>query len=224
MGMLHLQSVEDSGPLADAFLSGPPELPDEKLIATFTDHIALALANLRLKQKLYQLAIRDGLTGLHNRRYMEESLEREIHRAKRKGTSLGILMMDIDHFKNFNDRHGHAAGDTLLKALGNHLKNSVRADDIACRYGGEEFTLILPDLTLETALLRAEALRAGAEQLRVNYRGWELEKISLSIGVALFPQNGTTWEITLREADKALYEAKEGGRNRVVAARPTLPE
>jgi len=224
MGMLHLQNIDDSGPMADAFLSGPPDLPDEKLAATFTDHIALALSNLRLKQKLYQLAIRDGLTGLHNRRYMEESLDREIHRAKRKGTSLGILMVDIDHFKYFNDQHGHEAGDTLLKALGNYLKNSVRADDIACRYGGEEFTMILPELTLETALMRAEAIRAGVDQLRVNYRGRELEKISLSIGVALFPQNGTNWETTLREADKALYEAKESGRNRVVAARPTQPE
>jgi diguanylate cyclase (GGDEF)-like protein len=224
IGILHLQNIDDSGPMTDDFLSGPPDLPDEKLIATFTDHIALALSNLRLKQKLYQLAIRDGLTGLHNRRYMEESLDREIHRAKRKGTSLGILMVDIDHFKYFNDQHGHEAGDTLLKALGNYLKNSVRADDIACRYGGEEFTMILPELTLETALMRAEALRAGVDQLRVNYRGLELEKISLSIGVALFPQNGTNWETTLREADKALYEAKESGRNRVVAARPTLPE
>jgi diguanylate cyclase (GGDEF)-like protein len=224
IGMLHLQNTEETGPLADAFLSGPPEPPDEKLVATFTDHIALALSNLRLKQKLYQLAIRDGLTGLHNRRYMEESLEREIHRAKRKGTSLGILMVDIDHFKYFNDKHGHEGGDTLLKALGNYLKNSIRADDIACRYGGEEFTMILPDLTLETALMRAEAIRAGVDQLQVNYRGLELEKITLSIGVALFPQNGTNWETTLREADKALYEAKEEGRNRVVAARPTLSE
>jgi diguanylate cyclase (GGDEF)-like protein/PAS domain S-box-containing protein len=224
IGMLHLQTVDDTGPMPDTFLSGPPDLPNEKLVATFTDHIALALSNLRLKQKLYQLAIRDGLTGLHNRRYMEESLEREIHRAKRKGTSLGILMLDIDHFKYFNDKHGHEAGDTLLKALGNYLKNSVRADDIACRYGGEEFTMILPELTLETALMRAEAIRSGIDQLRVNYRGLELEKITLSIGVALFPQNGTNWEITLREADKALYEAKESGRNRVVAARQTLPE
>jgi diguanylate cyclase (GGDEF)-like protein len=224
IGMLHLQNTEETGPVADAFLSGPPEPPDEKLVATFTDHIALALSNLRLKQKLYQLAIRDGLTGLHNRRYMEESLEREIHRAKRKGTSLGILMMDIDHFKNFNDQHGHEAGDMLLKTIGNFLKNSVRADDIACRYGGEEFTFILPELTRETAVMRAEAIRSGIEQLRVNYRGLELGKITLSIGVALFPQNGVTWEDTLHEADKALYEAKENGRNRVVAARPTLPE
>ncbi len=224
IGMLHLQTVDDTGPQPDAFLSGPPELPDEKLVATFTDHIALALSNLRLKQKLYQLAIQDGLTGLHNRRYMEESLGREIHRAKRKGTSLGILMLDIDHFKYFNDQHGHEAGDILLKALGNYLKTSVRADDIACRYGGEEFTLILPDLTLEAALMRAEAIRAGVDQLRVNYRGLELEKITLSIGIALFPQHGTTWESTLREADKALYEAKESGRNRVVAARQPLPE
>ena len=224
IGMLHLQNTEETGPMADAFLSEPPEPPDEKLVVTFTDHIALALSNLRLKQKLYQLAIRDSLTGLHNRRYMEESLEREIHRAKRKGTSLGILMVDIDFFKYFNDKHGHEAGDTLLKALGNYLKNSVRADDIACRYGGEEFTMILPEITQETALMRAEAIRAGVDQLRVNYRGLELEKISLSIGVALFPQNGTNWESTLREADKALYEAKEGGRNRVVTARLPLSE
>ena len=224
IGMLHLQTIDDTGPMPDAFLSGPPDLPDEKLVATFTDHIALALSNLRLKQKLYQQAIRDGLTGLHNRRYMEESLEREIHRAKRKGTSLGILMVDIDHFKFFNDKHGHEAGDLFLKTLGNYLRNSIRADDIACRYGGEEFTMILPELTLETALMRAEAIRAGVDQLRVHYRGLELGKITLSIGVALFPQNGATWEDALHEADKALYEAKEGGRNRVVAARPILPE
>ena len=127
-------------------------------------------------------------------------------------------MVDIDHFKYFNDHYGHEAGDTLLKALGTYLKNSVRADDIACRYGGEEFTLLLPDLTRETARMRAEAIRAGIERLRVDYRGLELEKITLSIGVALFPQNGATWEDTLREADKALYQAKKGGRNRVVAA------
>ena len=130
-------------------------------------------------------------------------------------------MVDIDHFKFFNDRHGHEAGDPFLRPSGNYLRSSIRADDIACRYGGEEFTMILPELTLETALMRAEAIRAGVDQLRVHYRGLELEKITLSIGVALFPQNGATWEDALREADKALYEAKERGRNRVVAARPT---
>jgi diguanylate cyclase (GGDEF)-like protein len=220
IGLLHMQQQqEEANPDSDEFLGVSPDLPDEKLVSTFTDHIALALANQRLKQELHHLAIRDPLTGLYNRRYMEESLVREIHRARRKNSSLGILMLDIDHFKRFNDTHGHESGDLLLKMLGNFLRTSIRSDDIPCRYGGEEFTLILPEITLENACLRAEAIRQGAAQLRVDYQGVLLEQATVSIGIALFPQDGATWEALLRRADKALYQAKERGRNRVMTSR-----
>jgi diguanylate cyclase (GGDEF)-like protein len=216
IGLLHIQQrQEEAFPVQDEFLAVQTDLPDEKLVATFTDHIALALANQRLKQELRHLAIRDPLTGLYNRRYMEESLVREIHRARRRSTSLGILMLDIDHFKNFNDAHGHESGDLLLKMLGNFLKDSIRSDDIPCRYGGEEFTLILPEISMENARARAETIREGAARLRVHCQGVLLEQVTLSIGIALFPQDGSTWEVLLRHADKALYLAKELGRNQV---------
>jgi diguanylate cyclase (GGDEF)-like protein len=223
IGLLQIQNNDESGASGDDFLSMPPEPPDEKLVVTFADHLALSLSNLRLREKLHRLAIRDPLTGLYNRRYMEESLEREIHRAKRKGVALGVMMVDIDHFKQFNDRHGHEAGDLLLKALGDFLRSRVRADDIACRYGGEEFTLILPEITLEPALGRAEVIRKGASQLKVSCRGRELEPVTLSVGVALYPDDGQSWEEVLRRADQALYRAKDAGRNTVVCARLKSP-
>jgi diguanylate cyclase (GGDEF)-like protein len=220
IGLLHIQQkLEETGPLPDEFLAAPPDLPDEKLVSTFTDHIALTLSNQRLTHKLHHLAIRDPLTGLYNRRYLEESLDREIQRAKRKDSSLGVLMLDIDYFKKFNDAHGHEPGDLLLKMLGAFLKTSIRVDDTPCRYGGEEFTLILPEITLENACLRAETIRQGAALLQVNYQGTLLDPVTFSIGVAIFPQDGATGEALLRRADKALYLAKELGRNRVMTAR-----
>lgn len=220
IGLLHLQQkTEEDSPNSDEFLASPPDLPPEKLLVTFTDHIALALANQRLKQELRHMAVRDPLTGLYNRRHMEESLVREIHRARRKNSSLGILMIDIDHFKNFNDVHGHEAGDCLLKSLGRFFKNSIRSDDIPCRFGGEEFILILPEITLENACSRAETIRREAAQLQVDYQGSPLDRVTLSLGISLFPQDGATWEALLRRADKALYLAKETGRNRVKTTR-----
>jgi diguanylate cyclase (GGDEF)-like protein len=220
IGLLHIQQpLEETGPDPDEFLAATPDLPDEKLVNTLTDHIALALANQHLKKKLQHLAVRDPLTGLYNRRYMEESLEREIHRARRKNSSVGILMLDIDHFKGFNDAHGHESGDLLLKMIGDFLMSSIRSDDVACRYGGEEFTLILPEITSDNACLRADTIRRGAAQLRVNYQGTILKQVTLSIGIALFPQDGATWEDLLRRADQALYLAKESGRNRVMTSR-----
>ena len=148
---------------------------------------------------------------------MEESLEREFSRANRSKTSVAILMMDLDHFKRFNDTFGHQAGDTLLRALGDLLKRNTRGQDIACRYGGEEFVLVLTDSNLAGALQRAEILRQQVKQLNVEYAGQLLGAISVSIGVAIYPDHGTTMGDVLRASDQALYCAKREGRDRASA-------
>jgi len=190
----------------------------QRLTMSIAEHVGLALANIRLRESLRAQAIRDPLTDLLNRRYMEESLEREVLRAIRAGTPLGVIMMDMDHLKLFNDRFGHEAGDALLRALGAYLKASVRGGDIACRYGGDEFLLILPDTCLEVARARAEELRDGAEELLPEGRHGPIGPVTLSMGVAAFPQHGKTASAVLSAADEALYRAKRQGRNQVVVA------
>lgn len=182
------------------------------------ERIPLALANLRLRDVLRTQSIRDPLTGLFNRRYMEESLERELRRAIRNHQSVALAMLDIDHFKLFNDTFGHQAGDTLLRALGDFLSQRTRGQDVACRFGGEEFALILSGATSEDAVARAELLREELKHLSVQHAGQTLGRISFSIGISAFPGHGTTAEELLRAADEALYCAKEDGRDRVVLA------
>lgn len=206
MGLLHVRG-------------GPAVSREAQQFAeTIASHLALALANLHLREALRQQAIRDALTGLFNRRYLEETLEREVHRATRSQTPLSIIMLDIDHFKRFNDVHGHEAGDAVLQALGTCLQANVRHDDIPCRYGGEEFTLILPNASLEIATRRAETLRGKVESLNITWAGHALGPLTLSLGVAAFPQHGATGQSVLQAADAALYRAKHAGRNRVVVA------
>jgi diguanylate cyclase (GGDEF)-like protein len=168
--------------------------------------------------RLLELSVRDPLTGLFNRRYLEETLEREFNRAARKNLSLGVVMLDIDQFKRFNDAHGHAAGDAVLKAISEVLRGQVRGSDIACRYGGEEFMLIMPEAGLDAARERAERLRVAAKGLHAQFEGRRLEAVTLSLGVAAFPENGSTAAEVLKAADAALYRAKQAGRDRVVAA------
>lgn len=184
----------------------------------FAQLVALVLDNAQLRETLRQQSIRDPLTELFNRRYMEETLERQIRRMTRHDTPLSIIMLDIDHFKKFNDNFGHPAGDALLRAMGQFLKHQVRAEDVACRYGGEEFALILPEATLEVAYQRAEVVRETVKELQVHYAGEALGPITLSLGVATFPQHGSTSEAVLKAADVALYKAKQSGRNRVLKA------
>jgi diguanylate cyclase (GGDEF)-like protein len=179
------------------------------------EQVALALGNLKLRESLKNQSICDSLTGLFNRRYMEESVEREFSRASRNKTSVAFVMMDLDHFKRFNDRFGHQAGDALLRAFGDMLKKSTRGQDIACRYGGEEFALVLTDSNLEGALKRAEMLRQQVKQMSVEYAGQLLGTVSISMGVALFPDHGSTMAEVLRASDQALYSAKREGRDRV---------
>lgn len=189
--------------------------------ATVAEHIALALANLRLRESLKSQSIRDPLTGLFNRRYMEETLERELRRADRRKSPVCAVMFDIDHFKQFNDTNGHLAGDALLRALGEFLQANFRGEDIVCRYGGEEFVLILPEAALEPAVRRVETLRERVKMLHVPYRGTLLGGVTISLGVAAFPTHGSTVDALLRAADGALYQAKTAGRDRVVTAGDT---
>ncbi len=181
-----------------------------------SQHYALALGNLRLRETLRMESIRDTLTGLYNRRHMEESLAREASRARRRGTPVGIIMLDVDHFKTFNDTHGHEAGDVVLRELGVLLQSGIRGEDIACRYGGEEFLLILPDSTIEATQRRAEEIRQRAQALRITYHQ-KMLNVTISLGVATLPEYGEDVATVVNAADSALYRAKEGGRNQVMA-------
>ena len=181
---------------------------ERRLAAVLAEQVGLALGNLKLRESLKNQSICDPLTGLSNRRYMEESLEREFSRASRSKSVLAIVMMDLDHFKRFNDTFGHQAGDSLLRAFGDLLKRSTRGQDIACRYGGEEFALMLTDSSLEGALKRAETLRQQVKQLSVEYAGQLLGAVSISMGIALYPDHGATMAEVLRASDQALYCAK----------------
>jgi diguanylate cyclase (GGDEF)-like protein len=178
----------------------------------------LALANLSLRETLRIQSIRDALTGLFNRRYLEESLQRELARAQRKAAKLGVVMLDVDHLKQVNDTFGHEAGDTLLEVLGHWLQSNIRAEDISCRYGGDEFILILPDASLESTYQRARQICEGARLLKISHHDRPLGLATVSIGVAGFPENGQTRDALLAAVDAALYKAKERGRNCVVAA------
>ena len=187
-----------------------------KVAKILADNIGLGIANLKLRESMRDLSIRDSLTGLFNRRYMEEALAQEQHRAKRNAAQLAVIMIDIDHFKQFNDDFGHDGGDAILRELGGFFRKHVRESDIACRYGGEEFTLILSPSTAEGARQRAEKIREGAGLLRVSHANRDLGAITLSLGVAIFPDHASEAAAMVKAADVALYQAKGGGRNRVV--------
>lgn len=167
-----------------------------------------------LQAELREQAIRDPLTGLFNRRYMEETLERELARAIREKHSIGICMADIDNFKSFNDQHGHHAGDLILKALAEIFTSYSRAEDVVCRYGGEEFLILMPGADLDTTSRRAEDWRRAFEQAKIKYEGKTLSS-TLSLGVAVYPLQGRTSDEILKQADNALSISKRQGKNRV---------
>lgn len=187
----------------------------QQLVETLAGHIALALANLRLRESLRAQSIRDPVSGLFNRRYLDETLPREIHRASRDGRNLGIIMCDLDRFKVFNDSYGHAAGDTLLRSFGDLVARVVRAGDIGCRYGGDEFVLILLDTSRDTAERRADLLLREFRRIVIQYGDTFLNPGSLSLGVSAYPAHGTAASALLRVADEAMYRAKAEGGNRV---------
>ncbi|HEY4900010.1 MAG TPA: GGDEF domain-containing protein, partial [Terriglobales bacterium] len=185
-------------------------------MGTAVEQISLGLANLRLRDALRDQSIRDPLTGLFNRRYMEESLEREIARATRSATPVAVLILDLDHFKKINDTYGHSAGDHVLREMGTILRFRSRTEDVAARHGGEEFMLMLPGMDKIDAVQRAEELRIAISEIQLLDDGIDIPKVTVSIGVAVFPDYGYTADDLLRSADKALYRAKNAGRGRVV--------
>lgn len=212
LGTLHMRFEQD-----DADLEWDDAHESKEMLATrIAGQYALFLVNLRLRERLRLEAIRDPLTGLYNRRYMEASLEQEACRAARNQSHLGIIMMDIDHFKQFNDTYGHEAGDVVLRELGRLLLGRTRGEDIACRYGGEELLIILSGASLEAACKRAEELWDAIRNLCVTHHGTTLS-VTVSAGVAALSEHGPNVNDVVKAADRALYQAKAEGRDRVVA-------
>jgi diguanylate cyclase (GGDEF)-like protein/PAS domain S-box-containing protein len=192
------------------------------LAVTLGETIKLSLSNLRLRERLREQATRDALTGLYNRRYLDETLARELHRAQRRRSPLCVAMLDVDHFKAFNDTFGHEAGDDVLRALGQLLRDRVRKSDIPCRYGGEEFALVFPDSAMADTVKRVEQIRGLVKDLEFGRGDPSSEAISVSAGVALAHADGSTPSELLQAADDALYAAKQAGRDRV-AVQPARP-
>jgi diguanylate cyclase (GGDEF)-like protein/PAS domain S-box-containing protein len=211
IGLLHLR-----------FGKGDPsrrleDLEDsQRLSVMIAEHIALALSNLSLRDKLRSQAIRDPLTGLFNRRYMEETLDREIRRAVRHTIPVSVILFDIDHLKRVNDSYGHDAGDAALEALGNLMLKTFRGEDVPCRFGGDEFTIILPEATVSDAFRRAEQFREAFKGLEFEHEGKHFGPLTLSLGIAAYPDHGSSVERLLQIADAATYAAKAQGRDRVM--------
>lgn len=210
IGVLHLRALEG--------LEFPPEM--NRLANTVAKQLSLAFGNLRLQETLRAGAEHDPLTELYNRRHLEISLQRELSRAQRHDYHVSAVMLDVDHFKNFNDSNGHEAGDAVLREVSQVLKRHTRAEDVACRWGGEEFLMVLPGCAIDDAYAKAEAIREAIAQLRVSCRGATLPRVTASLGIACFPANGERVEDLINSADTALYHAKAGGRNTVVATDP----
>jgi diguanylate cyclase (GGDEF)-like protein len=187
----------------------------EKDLLHANDRLHTQLVEIGLLQsQLRDQAIRDPLTNLFNRRYLEETLERELSRAEREEYPLCIIMMDIDHFKSVNDTYGHEAGDIVLRTLADTITVQSRHGDFACRYGGEEFVLVMPNISIETATERAMELHQTIEELNIPYGRFNLS-VTISMGIAWYPEHGDTKEDILRASDKAMYVAKHAGRNSV---------
>jgi diguanylate cyclase (GGDEF)-like protein len=180
--------------------------------------VAPALESLRERDRLSSLAVRDPLTGLYNRRFMEEELSRQVMHARREGLPLAVAMLDLDHFRDYNERHGHLAGDLVLRLLAVLLQGFRQGSDVPCRYGGEEFVLIMPAATAAQAAARLEPLRHRLAETGIYYEGRLLQPVSASIGVAEFPADGEDPSALLDAADAAMYRSKRLGRNKICTA------
>jgi len=196
----------------------------QSLALHFSQRLATALSSMRLRESLKEQSIRDPLTDLYNRRFLEETLTRELYRAQRSESVIAVMMLDLDHFKKFNDRYGHDAGDAVLEAVARVLKRSVRREDIVCRFGGEEFTIIMPGNTKEAARRRAELILDRVRHLEIQHGSHVFPQLTISIGLAFFPQDGDSADDLIQAADWALLEAKRQGRNRLVMAGEIVPK
>lgn len=187
-------------------------------VLSVSEHLTLGLANIKLREKLEQQAIRDPLTFLYNRRYLDESFAQELTRAKRKEISLAVVMIDVDHFKAFNDNFGHDAGDHVIKEFSKLLATFVRNEDICCRYGGEEFLLILNEITIEDSQKRMTELLQQIRELSLDYHNISLGKITVSMGISIYPDHGVDQQTLIKKADEAMYQAKNAGRDQLQLA------
>jgi diguanylate cyclase (GGDEF)-like protein/PAS domain S-box-containing protein len=213
LGLICIQHAATAG--IDSKESAAWLTAKKEIAARTAEPLSLALANTKLRATLREQANRDPLTGLHNRRYMEEALERELHRAGREQRGIGFIMGDIDHFKDFNDRYGHEAGDLMLKAVANTIKSSIRAEDIACRFGGEEFLIILPSASLSGTVERARQIHDDIRKICFDCNGNHISNVSISIGISSYPEYGSSNSALISAADMAMYNAKREGRDRV---------
>ena len=209
LGLLCVIGAEPAG-------TGERRADYRQLALTMGEAIKLSLSNLRLRAKLREQATHDLLTGLFNRRYLEESLSRELHRARRGHSELCIAMLDLDHFKRLNDTFGHEAGDAVLCEVGQVLREKVRRSDISCRYGGEEFVVVLPESSLAATVQRVEQIRILIKGLQIRHRDQMLTPTTVSAGIAIASEQHSTPRDLLSAADAALYAAKQAGRDRVV--------
>jgi diguanylate cyclase (GGDEF)-like protein len=205
------------------YIEGPMDEEARFRLGLLSENIALALVNEALRKRLREQSIRDPLTGLFNRRYMEEALALETARSSRSGSPLAIVMTDVDHFKTFNDQHGHEAGDALLRAVGRLIQSEFRNGDIVCRFGGEEFIIIAPDTALEVICARADTLRMAVRELTVDFRGQRIGPVTMSFGVSVWSEGRVGLpEDLINRADQALYRAKRLGRDRIEMDIPDL--
>lgn len=217
IGMLHIQfpSQQNLLPSEDEEQQLQRQL---HLINMTADNLGLSLVSLKLREALKSQSIRDPLTQLFNRRYMEETFARELSGCVRAESKLGVMMIDIDHFKQYNDTYGHDTGDYVLKQVAGYIKERFRTSDMPCRYGGEEFLVVMPNTTLNIIEERAESLRTGIESLELSHQGKLIPRVTISIGVASYPANANTVETLIKSADMALYDAKEAGRNKIIVS------
>jgi diguanylate cyclase (GGDEF)-like protein len=210
LGMLHLRG--------ETFRHAKATQQLKQTIERLVDQLSLSLTNIDLRERLENMALRDGLTGLYNRRFLDEMLEHELAKLRRNSRPAALMLVDVDHFKRFNDTYGHQAGDEALRKVGAALLSAVRASDVVCRYGGEEFLVFLPECDAEEAASKAEALRIAIQAIQLRVGGEAIPPISASFGVAMFPAIGENRTELIQLADRALYRAKDAGRNRVMMA------
>ncbi|OED48777.1 sensor domain-containing diguanylate cyclase [Leisingera sp. S232] len=214
VGLMHLRAITEDC---------PEFIGSKKLAQMCAEQISMAIANVRMRDQLHDQSVRDPLTGLFNRRHMTESLRKFINASQDKGCKLSLISIDVDHFKKFNDNHGHDAGDMVLRAVGSVLEQACDGDQVACRPGGEEFTLIVPNASQEDVMTKAELVRQAVEDVVVRYGEKALPRITISLGVAHYPAHGTMPQDLLRASDEALYDAKAKGRNQVCVAASADP-
>jgi diguanylate cyclase (GGDEF)-like protein/PAS domain S-box-containing protein len=217
LGVLHIQySLSESKGREETFES--LQESQQRLAVAVGGRVALSLASLGLRETLRAQSIRDPLTGLYNRRFMEHALDRELQRAKRRSQSLVVVFLDLDHFKRFNDTQGHDAGDAVLRSMAGLFQKHFRGEDVVCRYGGEEFAFILPESSSKDAAKRVEELRESVKSHRITYKEQTLDFVTFSVGIAAYPENGSSAEELLHTADQALYKSKAKGRDCVTIA------